>query len=140
MAEQLIRWVTRVPPDHLKGLRRTLDTIDANPGGNALLPFAGLPMLHFASLTLFDEGDNASDPILVFESNIDAPFSDYAGALVHIGRKGLDAIYSGCGSYPPPTAGDDEVVSYLAGLTRTPNLYHIGHPNRSVQAIKGDFE
>lgn len=140
MAEQLIRWVTRVCPDpvHLEGLRTVLDTIGANPGGNQLLPFSRLPMLHFASLTLFD--DDKTRPILVFESNIDAPCRGFVGALVRIGRQGLDAIYSGCVGYPGPDAANDAVARYLMGLNRKAHLYHIGHPNRSVQAIKGDYE
>jgi hypothetical protein len=140
MAEQLIRWVTPVcaDPVHLEGLRTVLDTIGANPGGNQLLPLSRLPMLHFASLTLFDDDKNR--PMLVFESNIDAPCRGYVGALVRIGRQGLDAIYSGCVGYPGPDAASDAVVRYLMGLKRKAYLYHVGHPNRSVQAIKGDYE
>jgi hypothetical protein len=142
MAEQLIRWVTPIPPDfkQVKKLRELLDTIGKDPGGNALMPFAGLPMLHFASLTLFDEQEHTNAPILVFESNIDGSCRDYVNALLDAGRQGLDAIYSGCEDYPGPAASGHTVARYLMGLKRKANLYHNGHPNRSVRAIKGDFE
>ena len=36
-------------------LKQILAEINANPSGNALLPFGKLPMVHFASFVVFSE-------------------------------------------------------------------------------------
>ena len=143
MAEQLITWVTEVSPDpadpdRLQRVRDVLATIEADPGRNACLPFAALPMVHFASFTLFDK---ESPALLVFESNIDKPFSLYVSRLVTVGRRALDDIYGGCPGYPH--SGDEASVERFfksKSLKRGAQLYHIGHPDRSVQEIRGDHE
>ncbi len=140
MAETVLRWVTRVQPARLPELRAALARIRTDLGKNTPLPLACLPMLHFASLTLFDEGEDEKNPLLVFESNIDRPFRDYVNQLVCLGREGLDAIYSCCDGYPGRGATNAEFGKYLSGLKRRAQLYHIGHPNRSVQEIRGDYE
>jgi hypothetical protein len=142
MAELLIRWVTEVPPDRLTDVSKTLSIIEANPGWNPLLPFAELSMVHFASFTLF-LFDDASPPLLVFESNVDRPFACYVRRLVEVGRKGLDIIYEGSrqGSWCYRASEDDAAVErFFTSLKRRPQLFHIGHPNRSVQEIRGDCE
>src|SRR5262249_41793589 len=35
---------------------------------------------------------------------------------------------------------NDEVVDYLMDARKRPQLYHIGHPDRSVREIRGDVE
>jgi len=109
--------------------------MDTEPGGNAYVPFARLPMVHFASLTVFDR-----ELLLVFESNIDEPLPEYVRRLVAVGRRGLDLIYHGTPNYPPPGAGNAEVERFFRELKAGTNLYHIGHPDRTVQEIKGDVE
>ncbi len=139
MDEQVIRWVTDVHPSRLKdpAFGAALSTIDTNPGGNGFLPFARLPMVHFASLTVFDK---ASPPLLVFESNIDAPEKEYVRQLVNVGRDALNILYRDTQKYPPPTADNAAVERFFLDLKSGTNLYHIGHPNRTVQEIKGDVE
>jgi hypothetical protein len=140
MAELLMRWVTEVPPRRLQKVRRVLAAIEKDPEENPYLPFAKCSMVHFASFTLFDE---ASPPLLVFESNIDRPFGLYVKRLVEVGRKGLDIIYEGARQgfrcYPAPPA-DAAVERFFRKLKRGPQLFHIGHPDRSVQEIRGDCE
>ncbi|HTG88786.1 MAG TPA: hypothetical protein VL914_01285 [Vicinamibacterales bacterium] len=133
MAEQAIRWVTAVDPGRLADprFRQALEAIALH------LPFAQLPMLHFASITIFEPKD--APPLLVFESNIDEPLDTYVRQLVNVGRKGLDLIYRGTEGYPHE-AGNPEVVRFFQKLKAGTNLYHIGHPNRTVQEIKGDVE
>jgi hypothetical protein len=141
MAETVISWVASVLPGRLTELRGHLSTIGAHPGTNDLLPFSRLSMLHFASLILFDEGAHADRPILVFESNIDPPYCDYAEEVVRIGRGGVVALFACCDGYPgAANVRDEDLVAHLARLRKRPGLFHIGHPNRSVQEIKGDYE
>jgi len=133
-----IRWVTAVSPDpdRLRNLRDVLKTIAADPRHNPLLPFAELPMLHFASFTLFMVKPT---PLLIFESNLDGRIDRYISQLVSVGREGLDAVYRACPGYPH--SGDNTAVErYFENLKHGPQLYHIGHPDRSVQEIRGDHE
>lgn len=139
MAEEVLTWATRIPPHRLDAVRRTLGDIAGNPEYPGLR-FRRLPMLHFASLVLFDEDPHQTDPVLVFEVNIDGPLKRFVRKLARVGRRGLDALYTDCDEYPGPAATHKEIVSHLMKWKRRPQLYHIGHPNRSVQEIRGDFE
>jgi hypothetical protein len=145
MAERLFTWVTEVPGrDAIERVRATLAT--GSPDANKLLPFKLLPMLHFASLTLFPGGTGApgtgDEPTatLVFESNIDGSVGGYTRELVGRGRKGLDRLYAGLKGYPAVDEPAEKVVEYLRKHAKFPQLYHIGHPDRSVLAIRGDHE
>jgi hypothetical protein len=159
MAELVIRWVTPLDPNRLKdpNFVRALDTIANNPGGNPLLPFERLPMVHFANIIVIEKKSIVIDkksrpiapvpidpPLLVFESNIDEPLKEYVHELVDKGRAGLDLLYQRTPgySYPPPGSSDEEVAHFFLQrrLKRGTHLYHIGHPNRTVQEIRGDFE
>jgi hypothetical protein len=139
MAEQVIRWVTPIDPKRLKdkAFKALLRAIAADPCDNGYLPFARLPMVHFASIIIFDK---ASPPLLVFESNIDASWKEYVTQLVCVGRQALDCIYEGTRGYPPRGSPASSVRRFFHGLKRKTQLYHIGHPNRTVQEIRGDHE
>ncbi len=131
MAEQVIRWVTPVDPARpLDPLKHFLARIDADRGWHPDLPLARLPMVHFASLTVF-----STERLLVFESNIDGPEKDYVRELVNVGRTGLDFIYQDNPDYR--RLGPER---FFRKLKEGTHLYHIGHPNRKVQEIKGDLE
>src|SRR6516165_7004962 len=144
MAERLFTWVTPIPCPALPEVSTALADIRADPAANGWVPFGRLPMLHFASLTLFVENDGEGTATLVFESNVDSsfyqPVDTYVRELVRVGRQGLDRIYSACDGYPDPGAPATEVVRLLACHEKRAHLYHVGHPDRSVQAIRGDYE
>ena len=85
-------------------LKQILAEINANPSGNARLPFVRLPMVHFASFVVFsDPVQDAAAPRLldhlVFESCIDGPFDEYIKALLHLGLKTLHELFSCCRGY-----------------------------------------
>jgi len=153
MDQKLIRWVTPAPvdADARRRLQETLADIQRenrrDPAPGDLMPFATLRKLHFASITLFDEGPHKNDPVLVFESNIDefAPkvdglSIDYVKALVASCRRGLDAIYGRSADYPPEGATNKAVENWLRRLKHVVNLHHEGHPHQSLEAIEGDYE
>ena len=137
MAERLFTWVVPVAPCALAQVRAALDEIRADPSANSLLPLGQLPMVHFANLTLFD-ADPDQPQALVFESNIDGPVRNYLRTLVLVGRRGLNALFPCADGYPSAGEPDEQVVSYLARTRKRPQLYHIGHPNLSVEEIRGD--
>jgi len=139
MPEKVLRWVTPIPQNRAE-FDKAIAAIRTNPDDNAFLSFGALPMVHFASLTLFDQDPHQTNPVLVFECNIDKPYQAYLDALVEVGRRGLDALYAHCADYPPQGSDTSEVVRFLKNLKCRPPLYHIGHPNRSVQEIRGDYE
>jgi hypothetical protein len=153
MDQKLIRWVTPAPvdADARRRLRDTLADIQREnrrgPVPGDLMPFATLRKLHFASITLFDEGPHQNDPVLVFESNIDrfdpkfdGQPMDYVRALVASCRGGLDAIYDGSTDYPGRGATNKAVEDWLKRLKRVVQLHHEGHPHQSLEAIEGDHE
>src|SRR5215471_19486119 len=94
MAERLFTWVTQV-----RSARQVEAALAAEKDNLALL-FGQLPMLHFASLTLFPPERGTNTSTLVFESNIDGPVREYVNELVALGRKTLDRIYAGLDRYP----------------------------------------
>ena len=153
MDQKLIRWVTPAPVDAeaRRRLRKTLEDIQLenkrDPVRGDLMPFATLGKVHFASITLFDEGPHQNDPVLVFESNIDGfersrdgQSIDYVKALVASCRRGLDAIYDGSPDYPPKGATNKAVEDWLRRLKRVVHLHHEGHPHQSLEAIEGDYD
>src|SRR5262245_43737838 len=133
MAERLFTWVAPIPRGALETVKAALHDIDKDPARNDWLPFGQLPMLHFASMTLFEGADAGQPATLVFESNIDRPVKTYVARLVEIGRAGLNRIYGACDRYPPPDAPSSAVIEFLTKHKRRPQLYHIGHPDRCVQ-------
>src|SRR5262245_31572076 len=139
MSERLFSWVTPIPGSAVEKLEKALEDINADPEGNKWLPFGRLPMVHFASLTLFPEGQDGA-ATLVFENNVDRPAGAYVKTLVDVGRQGLDRIYAGCDGYPGPEGGPEAIAAFLGRQKKKPQLFHIGHPYRSVQDIRGDFE
>jgi hypothetical protein len=139
MAQRLYTWFVPVAPCALEQVRAALSHIHANPAANALLPFGRLPMVHFASLTLFDQ-DPAESPALALESNIDGSLRKYVSRLVVVGRRGLDALFVCADGYPAPADADAKVVDYLLRTKKRPQLYHLGHPDRSLDEIRGDHE
>jgi hypothetical protein len=139
MPEKILRWVTPIPQNRAE-FDKAIAAIRTNPDDNAFLSFGALPMVHFASLTLFDQDPHKTNPVLVFECNIDKPYQAYLETLVKVGRRGLDALYADCARYPAKDSDASEIVRFLKQLNCRPPLYHIGHPNRSVQEIRGDYE
>jgi hypothetical protein len=112
----LARIESRVPPD------------------DALLPFASLKLLHFASLVLFE--DEEYGPYLVFENNFDGPLDAYLGELLQHAAVGLHEIYSYCEGYTARGADERDVLqSYMLAHVVRPAAYHIGNVGRSAERI-----
>ena len=115
MAERLFTWVTNVDPACASHIKEVL----AKEEPCLMQSLGRLPMLHFASLTLFPPREGAAASTLIFECNIDGPRDRYIEALVVACIPSLDAIYRCVDGYPPP--GDDHqkaVVRFLEHVGR----------------------
>src|SRR5437762_9102660 len=122
MNQEVFTCVTPIPtPALYASVERALRTVAAaDPDGQHL--FGKVPMLHFASVTLF--GD-AADGLLVLESNIDGSITRYLTQLVRFSRATLNTIYSGLPGYPAAGQPHGDVVEYLERHKKSPQLYHL---------------
>jgi hypothetical protein len=149
MSHSVFTVVAVIKPDRLESLRKVLDTIEADPAANPYLPFGQLGGLHFASFVIFECPDaledvpRFKDPILVFENNIDGAGrmsqKTYLAQLIASGS-GIDDVYEHCVDYPGRGASPESKLQYLLKRVRTPQLYHVGTPYRTVRSIKEDAD
>ena len=146
MAEKVFTWVSEIPPHRAAEVQRFILRLDNDFSAGSALPLATLPMLHFASLT-FCRQREGEGPLLLFECCIDAPFSAFVHLVVERCRAALDFIYQGCKHYPDAAIlasadGNEKVVRYFSSrkVRRRAHLFHLGHPNRSVQCVRADYE
>jgi hypothetical protein len=142
MAEEVFTWVTKVPASYVPKIVDELQRLHPKDPASDL-PLVALPTLHFANVILFEHplDPGAAGPpsaTLVFEHNIDGPYREYARLCVDKCAAGLNRIYRWCEGYK---GGDPEqILSFLAAHRRSPQLFHLGHVDRSVETIRGDFE
>jgi len=81
----------RVVPERLADLERIVASMAADPAGNAVIPFAGLPHTHFARVVLLPAGAGGNDaPTLLMTLDCDAPATDRLRALVTVAAAGMD--------------------------------------------------
>jgi Dyp-type peroxidase family len=144
MTHEVFAIVAPVDRTRVEALRQRV-----NPARDGRQPIAGLPldhlpMLHYASLTVFDGQEVREEPgrigrwlgrqgrtfttgpRLVLECCIDGPRDLFLDALLHIGGPALDDIFSHCVDYPP--AGDDGLRTWIVAHIRRPHLLHVGNP------------
>ncbi len=136
MKQSVFTVVADVDPNYMDTLRRAIDEIHDDPGGNILLPFSRFDILHFASVVLA-EGPAINPPKVVFECNVDGPVEAWLAVLAgsRDGVGGLDALFSGSPGYP--TGGDTAARSaWLESHVVRPGAYHIGATGRSLQRIR----
>lgn len=108
-----------VRPRRLAALRRLLETIGEDPGGNAVLPLGSLPRVHFARLVLLertrDLDGNAIPAQLLYMCDIDEPLTEHLDDLLAL-SPGLDLVFGTCEEYP--TRSEATHRTRLRWLTR----------------------
>ena len=141
MPERVFTWVSEIPPHRAAEVQRFILRLDNDFSAGSALPLATLPMLHFASLTLCPQ-TGPRGPLLLFECSIDTPFKKFVGGFVENCRQGIDQIYQACQGYPAANDANKQVERFFSSrrVRRRAPLFHLGHPNRSVQCVRGDFE
>lgn len=137
MKQQIATYILPVEPTEVPGLERLLAEIAPDVGSASILPFASLARLHFASLVLFPRDAEGFGPVLVFETNIDGPLSDFLDDLLGLALPGLHRVLGHTAGYPGAAPADPEtILAHLRAHLRTPSAYHIGNPGRTVARIK----
>jgi hypothetical protein len=104
MEQSALTIVARVRQESVEDLRTLLAGMQADPGGNGVLPFARLRGVHFARLVLLDADTDlagrAVPPQLVFLSDVDGPLDRHLDELVDATGDGIDRVFGFCEGYP----------------------------------------
>jgi hypothetical protein len=121
--------------------RQVLDAavIELQRSANASLqaPFSAVPMLHFASVVVFD-GDPVRElpALLVFESNIDGQIGPYIEALVAAAAPELHILFGCCSDYTLREPVDHTMIAdYLRRHIVHPNAWHVGNFSHTAGRI-----
>ena len=137
MKQTIFTFITKVNPARETELTTYLAQVRKNIPRDPDLPFASLPMLHFASLTLFP--DDTYGTYLVFENNIDGTPQAYLDALLDVAAPALHRIYGMCLEYDGTAAYDRaRLRSFLLARLVLPHAGFIGNVGRSVQRTKNE--
>jgi hypothetical protein len=136
MKQTILTFIVKVNPARISDLKALLEGMANDVEGNAIVPFPKLRLLHFASLVIIEDPDDAYDPYLVFENNFDGPLEPHLEDLYAQASEGLHKIYGCCTDYPVASATDKaQLISYLRAHVVHPNAYHIGNVGRRVERI-----
>ena len=131
----------------LAALKRTLETIGADPANNAIVPFAALPRTHFARLVALDATEGPAgevfEPQLVYLADVDEP-PDAESALgrcleelVDVAGAGLDRVFGACVGYPAPSrATPAGRLAFLREHSVDPAAAYVNTVGRSVRQIR----
>ncbi len=125
--------VAPVDPKRHDELVLVLGSIGPDPAGNATLPLAAVPGLHFASLTIHD--DAPGGPELIFELNADGSVDEHLAQLTKAVRPGLDQVFGCCAGWSE-TGDDLAAVAYLRRHVIDAGAFHVGNTGRSVDRIQ----
>lgn len=137
--------VAPVESGRLTALRRTLNTIGADPAGNDLIPFAALPRTHFARLLVLDAAKDLDDagiePKLIYMADVDRgaasdALSEHLGELADVAGSGLDRIFGPCRGYPAHRPSRPRRVAWLRDHAVAAAATYVNTVWRSVHQIR----
>ena len=137
MTQKVLTIVADVAPERLDEVRRAVEVVKADPGGNDLLPFAQFESLHFASLVL-SEAPGLERPALIFECNVDGSEKAWVADLADRAGTGVEALFGGSPGFPR-AADAGKLRLWLADRVVQARAFHIGATGRSLARI-GDEE
>jgi len=136
--------ISQINKEKVAPLDALLRSIGDDVAKQTQIPFGNVPVLHFASWVIFNDG--APGPQLIFESNFDGTAAEFLQQLSQQARNGLDQIYSHCSDY---RAGSNSksICEYLqAHVVNTDTFYvscggctlsQILHDNQLRERIEG---
>jgi hypothetical protein len=137
MTQSIFTFITKVDPARLSELEAYLAQVRKNVPRDPDLPFASLPMLHFASFVIFY--DDTFGPYLVFENNVDGTPQAYLDALLDAALPALHRIYGMCLEYDGNGSVDRaRLRAFLLARLVLPDAGYIGNVGRSVGRIKDE--
>ncbi len=137
MTQSIFTFITKVDPARLSELEAYLAQVRKNVPRDPDLPFASLPMLHFASFVIFY--DDEFGPYLVFENNVDGTPQGYLESLLDAALPALHRIYGTCRDYDGDGPADRaRLRALLLANMVLPDAGYIGNVGRSVRRIKDE--
>lgn len=136
----IVTVIAEIAPDRLAPLQKLLETRVERGAGHSspLIPFPGLPHLHFASFCIVRSVEYEGQTLpeyLVMEATFDGPTEDFLADLIDLASAGLCAIFEHCRGFPQRV--DDGLLSdFLTHRIVAQNAYFTGFPGRSVAQIR----
>ncbi|MCH4565116.1 hypothetical protein MKP05_18625 [Halomonas sp. EGI 63088] len=138
ITQSALNLVMAVRPGHEAPLQGLLERLRADPGGNAVLPFARLEGVHFARLVLLPEahrrGGRRYPPQLVLTTNVDGDLESHLHELVVVGGPGLRELLSHCRDFPDD-ASEAQTRAYLADHRQRVGAFYINTLGRSLAQV-----
>ena len=132
MTHTVIDFIAPVKQGKVAALEASLDRLAGEtPGSPAGIPFARVPGLHFASLSIL--GNERAGARLVLECNFDGDLDSYLSALLGKAFAPLHSVFIHCVGCPPEPAA---LVDYLRAHAVRPAAHHVGNTNRSLAQIR----
>lgn len=141
MQQSALTIVARVRPDAVEALRALLAGMQADPGGNAVLPFSRLRGVHFARLVLLDAASDlagrAIPPQLVLLSDVDGPLEHHLDELLDGCGDGLDRLFGCCEGYPANGGATRAArLAFLRARLVKPAAVYVNTMGRTLEQIR----
>jgi hypothetical protein len=137
MTATILTFIAEIEPDRRASLDRAANALQQAANAPAHAPFGAIPMLHFASVVIFEDDPVRRLPaLLVFESNIDGPVDPYVDTLVLAAAADLHTLFGCCRDYAVATPGNRAgIADYLRRHIVHPNTWHVGNFSHTADRI-----
>ncbi|MBV8715851.1 MAG: hypothetical protein JOZ65_12380 [Chloroflexi bacterium] len=135
ITQSAVTIVTVVPSENESRLQQLLESAGEDPAGNAILPFAQFPNVHFARFFILpasaDRNGRSFSSRLVFLADVDGAADAFVRQLVAAAGDGLHAIYQHCAEYP----GRSGLLHYLQHNSVPAAATYVNTVGRTVQQV-----
>jgi hypothetical protein len=133
--QSAVTLMAEILPGHEAALRQLLETANADPANNPLLPFARLPNVHFARFFVLDAARDLDGrqftPRLLFMADVDGPENAFLRRLVDAMGDGLDSLFAHCQRY----AGRARLLDFLRSASIPTAARYVNTIGRTVEQI-----
>src|SRR4051812_28036748 len=127
----------RVLPGRREALERLLGVMAEDPDGNRVIPFARLPLTHFARVLLLEPQADEDEPTVIVTLDCDATVGERLDDLVQVAGAGLDELFGACADYPDvPTP--DRRLAYLRAHLRDSRVFYVHAVGRTLPQIRDE--
>ncbi len=142
MTATVLTFIADVAPERRQALDTAVAALRRAANASMEAPFSAIPMLHFASVVVFDGDPIRKLPVLlVFESNIDGSIGPYIAALVAEAAPQIHSLFRCCRDYTVTAPTDHaEITNYLQRHVVRPKAWHVGNFSHTVARIIREAE